>query len=672
MRSIVVACGILPAALSLSFATAMPLPPGASDAEEILVTGRPFGQSRFDAATGTAVLSNEELDRRVETTLGETLAAIPGLSSSSFGPGASRPVIRGLGCSRVRVLSGGIGSIDASTASPDHAVAIEPLNAERIEVIRGPGTLLYGSAAVGGVVNVIDGRIPVSAPDSGVSGGVRGAWSSVDDGWQGQAEIAAAVGNFVFHLDGYRRDTGDLEIPGQAESAALVALEGDAHEDGAAGVLPNSDLDNKGGAVGLSYMFDGGFFGGSVSRNEMNYGVPGGHDDGAGEAVRIDLGQTRFDLMGEVNRGFGPFATARLRFGYGDYNHRELEGAEVGTTFLNEGWEGRIELVQRETGNLKGAVGLQMLSRDFEAIGEEAFVPPTDTVLWGLFAVEELTAGRWTVEAGARLERQTVDAPGLEIKRSFTGFSASLGAAYDVTDDWRASITGARSERLPGAEELFSNGPHAATSAFEVGNPDLNKEIAWSGEVSLKKREGSMTGAVNVYYNRFEDFVYEAFTGAEVDGLTVIEFRQAGAEFWGGEAELAYRLVDRTDLQATFSLGADMVRASLVDQNEALPRIPPKSLIAGLEVLSRHVDGTVEVQLVDNQSRLAAFELPTDGYVFVNASLAFHPYPDAAALTFSLIARNIGDAEGRNHVSFLKDRVPLPGRDIRLAAVYRF
>jgi len=691
MRSVLLPFLVLPVCAAPAVASATPLPPGG--VEEILITSRPFGQSRFDAVQGTAVLTGEELSRRLEGTLGETLAAIPGVSSSSFGPGASRPVIRGLGAGRVRVLSGGIGSIDASTTSPDHAVAIEPLTAQRIEVIRGPGTLLYGSAAVGGVVNVIDGRIPMSAPENGASGGLRGAYSSVDDGWQGQAELNAALGSFVLHIDGYKRDTRDLEIPGFAESDALRALEEAEHEhdddhagEDIRGLLPNSDVDNEGGAIGLSYLFDSGFIGVSLSRNDMNYGVPGGHGHGEGdqdavgpdeadhgeEGVRIDLEQTRFDLMGEINRDFGVFKAAKLRFGYADYEHTELEGDEIGTVFQNEGWEGRIELVQQEAGNLRGAVGLQMLSRDFAAFGEEAFVPPTDTFLWGVFVVEEFGAGPWTFDAGARLERQSVEAQDLGVDRDFTGFSASLAAAYDLSDGWRVGVAGARSARLPTAEELFSNGPHAATSAFEIGDPNLAKEVGWTAEFSLKKRAGRVNGSFNLFYNRFDDFIYQAFTGAEEDGLTVLAYRQDDAEFWGGEIEIAYRAIDRKGLQATLSLGADMVRAKLVDTGEPLPRIPPKSLTAGIEVLSRYVDGTLELLLVDDQDRLAAFELPTDGFAFVNASLSVHPFPDTADLTFSVIARNIGDREGRNHVSFLKDRVPLPGRDIRLVALYRF
>lgn len=657
------------------------LPPGGHGVEEILTTARPFGQSDFDAVQGTAVLSGEELSRRVQATLGDTLDALPGVSSSYFGPGASRPIIRGLGGGRVRVLTGGIGSIDASTTSPDHALAIEPLTLGRIEVIRGPATLLYGSSAVGGVVNVFDSRIPVERPDQDISGGVRAGYATANDGWEGQAEFNVGLGPFVLHVDGYRRDTDDLEIPGHAESDALIALEGEEHEEGERGLLPNSDVDNKGGAVGLSYLFDTGFLGVSVSRNDMNYGVPGGHGHGHEEeeagahdedGVRVDLNQTRFDLMGEIGRDMGLFETAKLRFGYADYTHRELEGDEIGTTFTNEGWEGRLELVQKTAGGLKGAVGVQLLSRDFAAIGDEAFVPPTDTFQWGLFVIEEYSLDAWVFEAGARLERQEVKAPDLGLERNFTGISTSAGVGYDLDDQWRISLSGARTERLPGAEELFSDGPHAATAAYEVGNPDLGKEVAWSGELALKKRFGRVTGSVNLFYNRFNGFIYEAFTGREEDGLRELEFRQADAEFWGGEAELSYLAYEDRDIRTKLTLAADVVRAKLRDIDEPLPRIPPRSLTAGIEVLSRYVDGTLEIQLVDDQSRTAPFELRTGGYALINASLGFHPFPDHADLTLSLMARNLGDTEARTHTSFLKDLAPLPGRDFRFVALYRF
>jgi len=658
---------------------AAPLPPGGTEVEEVLVTARPFGQSDFDAVQGTAVLSGEELFRRVEGTLGDTLDALPGVSSSYFGPGASRPVIRGLGGGRVRVLTGGIGSIDASTTSPDHALAIEPLTLSRIEVIRGPATLLYGSSAVGGVVNVFDNRIPVERPEQDISGGVRAGYATANDGWEGQAEFNVGLGPFVLHLDGYRRNTDDLEIPGYAESEALIALEGEEHEEDGKGILPNSDVDNKGGAVGLSYLFDAGFLGLSVTRNDMNYGIPGGHGHSEEEqdhedegGVRVDLNQTRFDLMGEIGRDMGLFEKAKLRFGYADYTHRELEGDEIGTTFTNEGWEGRLELVQKAAGGLKGAVGVQLLSRDFAAIGDEAFVPPTDTFLWGLFVVEEYSLDAWTFEAGARIERQQVKAPDLGLERNFTGISTSAGVGYDLDDQWRVSLSGARSERLPGAEELFSNGPHAATAAYEVGNPDLVKEVAWNGELALKKRVGRVTGSVNLFYNRFNGFIYEAFTGREEEGLRELEFRQSDAEFWGGEAELSYLAYEDRDFHTKLTLAADVVRAKLLDPDEPLPRIPPRSLTAGIEVLSRYVDGTLELHLVDDQSRTAPFELRTGGYALINASLAFHPFPDDADLTLSLMARNLGDTEARTHTSFLKDLAPLPGRDIRFVALYRF
>lgn len=685
--------------------------------EEVLVTARPYGQTQFDALLGTTVLSGEDLDRRADITLGETLSGLPGLSSNSFAPGASRPIIRGLDGSRVSVLSDGIGSIDASVSSPDHAVAIEPVTAERLEIIRGPATLLYGSSAVGGVVNVIDGRIPTQGPENGVSGGVRGGYSTVNRGWEGSAAMDVELDSLVFHVDGYRRDTGDLRIPGYAESDQLRAMEGHEDPDGdhdedhededVRGRVPNSDMRTKGGAVGLSHLFDGGFIGVSVGRKEMNYGLPFGHDHEHGdeeghdpdpghedehgdddEGVRIDLRQARFDLKGELNRDMGLFETARLRFGHADYTHSEIDDGEVETIFNNKGWETRLEMVQKERGGWRGASGVQVMNRDFEAIGEEAFVPPSDTTLYGLFTVQEFRTGDWTVEAGGRIERQRIKAGELDHghghedqgdhddedhdKRTFTGVSLSGALAYDFADGWRTGVNLARSERLPTAEELFSNGPHLATNSFEIGDPDLTKESVWSAEFTVRNRQGPLRGSVNLFYNRFSDYVFQSFTGAIEDDLDVLAYEQANAVFWGGELDLRYAMLDREDLRANLLMSADMVRARLRESGDRLPRIPARTLTTGVEVLSRYVDASLELKLVDGQDRVADYELRTGGYAFLNASVSVHPFPDTADFTLSVIARNIGDREARNHTSLTKDQLPLPGRDVRFVALYRF
>jgi iron complex outermembrane receptor protein len=361
------------------------------DVEEIVVTASPLGARQFDVLQGSSVLTGEALERSLSTTLGAALDNLPGMSQTGFGQGASRPIIRGQGGDRIRILSGGIGSIDASTTSPDHAPALDLATAKRVEVVRGPATLMYGSNAVGGVINVLDGRIPIAVPKDGVDGFARIGFGSNADERSLAAGIDAKLESpIVVHVDGFWRQADDFKFPGTLESARLRAQQaaaGETVEDDQGHTANNSSLTQKGATGGVSYIADWGFVGASVSRLESNYGIPpdsGSSDDEEEEGpVRIDLGQTRVDLMGEINQPFLVFDTTRLRFGWADYKHTELEDGAPGTQFLNKGWEGRVEMVQRQFGALSGAVGVQASQRDFEAIGEEAFLPPSKTVQVG-------------------------------------------------------------------------------------------------------------------------------------------------------------------------------------------------------------------------------------------------------------------------------------------------
>ncbi|HYG61137.1 MAG TPA: TonB-dependent receptor plug domain-containing protein, partial [Thermoanaerobaculia bacterium] len=338
--------------------------------DEILVTASPDARSRNEVAQPTSVLSGEELQRQLQPTLGETLNEQPGVTSTSFGMGASRPVIRGLGGDRIRVLESGLGSGDASTTSPDHAVSVDPLSAERIEVLRGPATLLYGSSAVGGVVNVIDNRIPDALPEEAVAGTVEVRGGSVADERGGAAALQGGFGRFAWSASFHTRETDDYDIPGFAESEALRRAEeeeGEEHEQ-ATGRLPNSATDSEGGSLGASWIGDGGFLGVSVTGFDSLYGIPGGHEhhheegeeheeeeEGEEPGVRVDLTQRRYDLRGGVTRPFAFFRGANVRFGVSDYEHQELEGEEVGTLFTSDSREGRVELLQRQVGPLTGS-----------------------------------------------------------------------------------------------------------------------------------------------------------------------------------------------------------------------------------------------------------------------------------------------------------------------------
>lgn len=648
--------------------------------DEILVTASPDVRSRYEVAQPTSVMSREELQERVQPTLGETLSNEPGVTSTFFGQGASRPVIRGLGGDRIRVLDSGVGAGDASTTSPDHAVSIDPLSAERIEVLRGPATLLYGSSAVGGVVNVIDNRIPDELPGEAFGGTVELRGGTVSDERGGFGQLGGGVGRFAWHVDFLKRATDDYEIPGFAESRAVREAEEEGGQDEgeeAFGFVPNSATESESGAVGFSYVGDHGFLGVSASGLETLYGIPGGahahegdeSEEGAEEeAIRIDLEQRRYDLRGSVTRPLGIFRGVNVRFGVTDYEHRELEGAEVGTRFLNDSWEGRIELLQNALGPLSGSLGFQALSRDFEAIGEEAFVPPTQTDSWAVFAFEELERGPWRFQFGGRYENQdvTAETEGLD-HRSLSGLSGSLGIVWQADEDYSVGVSLARSTKLPNAEELFSNGPHIATRAFEIGDPNLKEETSLGVDVTLRKSNGPLTGELTFFTNRFDDYIFESATGEEEDGLRVFRYVQRDTEFQGAELTGVWELFHGEPKHLDLEFGADFVRAELRDTGEPLPRIPPRRYRLGFHYRGERLTGRIEGVRAEEQDRVSRFETPTEGYTLLNASVGYRFLTDVAVYDLLLRGTNLTDEEARSHVSFLKDFVPLPGRDVSLS-----
>ena len=642
----------------------------ATISDEVFVTASADPRSQLEVAQPTSVLSGEELDLRRQATLGETLAEEPGVSSTYFGPGASRPVIRGLGGDRVRILSDGVGSADASNTSPDHAVSVDPLSAERIEVLRGPATLLYGSSAVGGVVNVLDGRIPNYVPSQPITGKVEVSGGTVADERSGAASLDGGGGRIAWHADFLMRETDDYEIPGRAGNPSVLA---------------NSALESEAGSFGVSWIGDRSYVGVSVSGFDTLYGVPGGHHEEGEEGeehegeeeeeeegpVRIDLEQRRADLRGEY-RGFGGFFRGvKYRFGAADYEHVELEGAEVGTRFTNDSWEGRLELVQRPRGRprgrLSGSIGAQVASNDFAAIGEEAFVPPSVTDSWAVFAFEELALrDGLRFQFGGRFERQDVEPEGDAAGRSEDGVSGSLGLVWDPSEDYSVGVSVARSERLATATELFADGPHIATRAFEIGNPDLDPETSLGVDLSLRKRRGRLTGVVNLFANRFDGYIFESFTGEEEDGLQVIRFEQADAEFYGAELAAVGRLVQVGEAHLDLRFGADLVRAELTASGDPLPRIPPLSAHLGLDFHHGPFRASVEGIRAEEQDRVTANETATGGHTLVNAAVSYRLLLGNTVTDMILRGRNLADEEARNHVSFLKDVAPLPGRDLSL------
>jgi iron complex outermembrane recepter protein len=613
--------------------------------DEIVVTASPDPHSQEEVAGATTVVDTQQLQQQLQPSLGETLNQEPGVTSTFFGPGASRPVIRGLGGDRVRVLESGVGTGDASTTSPDHAVSLDPISAERIEIVRGPATLLYGSSAVGGVVNVIDSRIPSYVPQEKVTGALdlRGGGNAGERA--GNAHVDGGGGHLAWHLEGLKRRTGDYHS--------------------GAGRVPNSDIDSDGGSAGGSWVGRDGYLGVAATRFDSTYGSPAEQD------VKIDMQQRRYDLQGELNQGLGLLRGLKVRFGKTDYQHVELEGGAVGTRFLNASWEGRVEAVERPVGSLSGSFGVQVGRRDFSALGEESFVPRTLTRNWALFTLQELGAGDLRAQLGLRYEHQSVDAEVTEgiDNRDLNGVSGSLGLVWLPGNAYGLSLSVSRSLKLPAAEELFADGPHVATLAFEIGDPTLDAETNVGAELSLRKRAGRLTGEVNFFANRFNGFIFEQLTG-EVEGeeaLQVIRFTQRDAYFRGAELSGVYTLVHQEPHHLDAELGADYVRAELRDTGEPLPRIPPLRYRLGLHYHGDRFQGLIEGVRVQRQGRVSAFETATPGYTLLNANVGYRVFVGNTVLDLLLRATNLTDERAFNHVSFLKDVAPLPGRDVSLA-----
>lgn len=620
-------------------------PEQAHKLDEVEVSALPIKQNADDVIAPVSVLAGAELDDAKAGTLGETVARQPGVQTTYFGPGVGRPVIRGLDGPRVGVLSNGASSGDVSTVSQDHAVSIEPFLADQIEVLKGPATLLYGSGAIGGVVNVVDGRIPDRLPDRPFSGRAELRGNDGANERTGMARVDMKAGDFALHADGTYRDTDDY--------------------DGPHGTIANSFLTTKSGSVGGSWITDRGFIGLAVARFLDHYGNPAEPGDpAAGEpGVTLKLAQTRYDLKGGLNLDTGVFEALRFNASHTDYAHTEFEGAAVGTVFLSQSNEGRLELVQSELAGWRGAFGLQFLRRDFQAIGEEAFVPQTLTRSYGLFAMEQREWDRFKLDLGARTDRQTSD-PADGPKRSFSPLSLSAGAAFKLAEGWHLNLNLDRAQRAPAEEELFAHGPHMATESFEVGLPSATKETSNQFELGLHFHSTFVDAKVSGYVNRFNDYIYLADTGETEDGLPLRQWSQADARFHGFEGEAVFKLSEGPSGHYDLRVWGDTVRARL-DDGGNLPRLAPARAGVDLKWSADAWRASVGAAHYFSQDRTAAFETTTDGFTLVNAHLSYTL--DSGGTTsweFFADGTNLSNQTARLSTSYIKDKAPLPGRAI--------
>lgn len=664
--------------------------------EDIVVTAV-IPRSHIDVLGGTSVLSSEALARNLRPNLGETLAHQPGVSATSFGPNASRPILRGFSGDRIRLLTDGIGSFDVSATSADHAVAINPLLAKRIEVLHGPAALLYGSSAVGGVVNVIDSRIPIRTPRDGFDMDLNGTYGSAaqERSFAGKADVEIGQG-FVLHADGSYSRTGDLRTGGAILAPAIrdaALASGDPQIEQLAklsGRLPNSASESWNYAGGFAYVGSGGSIGISLSQLHNLYGVPirySTEPGGEAEQVQIRMDQTRADLRATVPVDGPLLDQIKLRAGWADYQHQELaEDGSVGTTFLAQGLESRLELVQARRGGWDGAIGAQMVLRKSQIRGDEKFLPDVDSETYGVFTLQSLDLGDFRLEAGLRYEHNSLFASAddvlgtAEARLRFNSFSGSIGGSYAIAPDWRVGLSVSRVERAPTADELFASGNHAGTQAFELGDRTFTTERGWGLEGTLHGRGRDYHLTISAFYNKFDRFIFDsivadsicaAANGGVAPDFPCFAYQQRGARYYGAEVTGDWNVARIAGATLKLDGMMDITRATL-DGGQPVPRIPPMRMLGGAALEGDGWSGRVEVEHDFKQDRVSALETVTPAFTLVNASVSWKPAMLANHLTLSLSGNNLFDVVARRHASILKDYAPLAGRDIRVSAALEF
>jgi iron complex outermembrane recepter protein len=687
--------------------------PGVAEAERVVVSGGAIEQSETDKAQSVTILTEDNLKLHTESTLGDTLATQPGIAASGYTAGASRPVIHGQADNRVRVLNNGTELFDVSNLSPDHAPSVSTLLSQSIEVVHGPATILYGSGAIGGVVNVTDNLIPVEQPVERLSGEADARFNSVDLERSGAMALTLSpFQHFVVHAEGSILRTDDRSIPGFALDQRIRAqlTPEQRHNNGFGGnpfgEVPNTFVETKDFAFGASYVWDKGYIGVSYSRFLSEYGVPNNPEvDEPGvppQPVHLDVRKDQYNVRSSIVDPFPWFSVANLKFVYTDYKHDEVDGETIGATFKAKGVDSRIELLHQPIGPFEGSIGSQIFYKDLSVLGEEAFLQPTETLAVAGFVFEEVKLTPVRLQLGARVEHDSVsiDSSDPELTsltspsqkdQDFLPISGAAGAIYDFARDWQLALNLTYSQRAPTAEELFARGPHEATFQFIIGDPNLDVEINRTIDLSLRRTAGRVTGFISGFYTSYEGFIDFTATGEIEDNLPVYIYTPKNARFYGGEGRVDFHLLplnitrpgepsDSNSVKNVITKGeettqenpndlylriqADYVHAEDADTGEPLPRITPFRYGISLNYESEHWTASIEGWRVDAQNRVAQFETPTAGYTFLNASIG---YKFQWGRTYNyLYARgtNLLDAEARDHLSFLKEVLPLPGRGV--------
>lgn len=640
----------------------------------VTVSASALALSGSAMSTPASVLTDDALLLQREATLGDTLAREPGISASHFGAGASRPIIRGMDGPRVKLLSDGSEISDASTISPDHAVAIEPMLSTQIEVLRGPSALAYGGGAIGGVVNLLDRKVPTAVPSRGIEGSIELRGNTAAKEGAAAFELTAGAGNFALHAEGLKRDARDYRV-------------GSGWDDGRR--VDGSYNETETGSLGVSWVGERGYLGLAYTRQQNEYGLPGhshelgechthgnhihcgshGHDDDEHDhdhdhesVPYVKMDSERWDLRGELFEPVAGIASLRLRASHTDYKHDEIEDGEVATRFRNKAHDARIEAEHQPLAGWRGVLGLQTSRRDFSALGEEAYVQPTLTRKHAVFLIEEYRYGDWRFEAGLRHESQRISVDAADLpNRSHHGNSVSAGAVWNFAPEYALGMSLSRAQRLPTAEELYADGLHAATRTIERGNAALDPETSHNIDVSLKKLRGATTFSVGVFHNQVSDYIY-AHTLDAVDDVQLIEYVQRDARFTGIEGQIRQQLSPIFGL----TLFGDYVQARLRsgDGDRDLPRIPAHRFGLRMDAKWQGWRGELEWYRVGRQDQVAEFETSTPGYNMVNLSAVYDTRLAGLPWQFYVKATNLGDELAYAHTSFIKHAAPLAGRNL--------
>lgn len=655
--------------------------------EEVRITATPLRRTVLETAQPVFAIDGDELLRRRSTTIAETLADEPGITASNFGPIASRPIIRGQGGLRVQVFQDGADVLDAAALSEDHAVTLDPMIAERIEVVRGPAALLFGNSASAGAVNVVTRRLPIEALDRPFAAALELRGDSAADTRAVGAHAAAKVGDRVqVYADFHDSRSDELRIPGYAwTEAAKEYFEAEGEPvDESRDRLTNSDGSADGGSVGIAWVGERQRYGFSISEYGSEYGLPGlghghghedhddddHHDDEHGYEppdVRLDMTQRRYDAVAEWSPSSGAVDALRLRAARNDYEHVEIEGnGEIGTRYAQVGDEVRLS-ADHSVGTGRGVFGVQVRRLEFDAEGEEAFLPPSVTRNTGFFAFQEHRLGAVTLEVGARYEKQHIRTADPDTLPDYQGstLGGSLGALWALRPGATLALQLTRSERHPTATELYADGPHLAVGRYEIGDADLDTERGLTADLALRlSGDAGWRGSVGVFVGDYDRYIVAQPTGEIDDELPVIEFESRDARFTGAEFEIGHDALTTTGIGALgLRLFGDLVRAE-DGAGTPLPQIPPLRLGAEASLTGTRLRLGLEAIWHDSQDRIADGERRTEGYTLLNLEASWRQPVGAAGLSVFLRGSNLLDEEARRHVSPLKDYAPLAGRAI--------